>query len=109
MQNLSLRAQDLQCPKRTLLVRRRQEGEATKRARTWLTDFVAGLTKRERETIRRGVRQGINDIGQGHYHGNNADGLRSLANLLGLRFPTACCIQCVAQIGPSVFGTFLPN
>jgi len=60
-------------------VRRMREGEATKRARTRLADFEAGLTKGERETIRRGVRRGINDIEQDHYQEYNADGLRNLA------------------------------
>jgi putative addiction module CopG family antidote len=60
-------------------VRRLQEDEAIKSARTRLTDFEAGLTKREREGIRRGVRQGIKDIEEGRYQEYDADGLRNLA------------------------------
>jgi len=60
-------------------VRRLQENEAIKSARTRLTDFEAGLTKREREGIRRGVRQGIKDIEEGRYQEYDADGLRNLA------------------------------
>ena len=60
-------------------VRRMQEAEATKSARTWLTDLEAGLTQGEREGIRRGVRQGIKDIEEGRYEVYNADGLRGLA------------------------------
>ena len=48
-------------------VRRLQEDEAVKSARTRLADFEAGLTRGEREGIRRGVRQGIKDIEEGRY------------------------------------------
>jgi Arc/MetJ-type ribon-helix-helix transcriptional regulator len=60
-------------------IRRMQEDEATTSARTWLTDFEAGLTKGGRQGIRRGVRQGIKDIEEGRYQEYNADGLRNLA------------------------------
>ena len=60
-------------------IRRLQEDEAVKSARTRLTDFEAGLTRSEREGIRRGVRQGIKDIDEGRYQECDADGLRSLA------------------------------
>jgi putative addiction module CopG family antidote len=60
-------------------VRRMQEVEATKSARTWLADFESSLTKGERESIRRGVRQGTKDIEEGRYEEYNADGLRNLA------------------------------
>ena len=60
-------------------VRRMQEGEATKSVRTWLTDFESRLTKGERESIRRGVLQGIKDIEEGRYEEYDADGLRNVA------------------------------
>jgi putative addiction module CopG family antidote len=60
-------------------VRRLQDDEAAKNARTRLAGFEAGLTKGEREGIRRGVRQGIKDIEEGRYQEYDADGLRNLA------------------------------
>jgi hypothetical protein len=42
-------------------------------------DVEAGLTPDEREGIRRGVRQGIKDIGDGRYEEYGADGLRGIA------------------------------
>jgi len=61
-------------------VRRMQHGEATRSTQASLTDLESSLTKGERESIRRGVRQGIKDIEEGHYEEYNADGLRNLAN-----------------------------
>src|ERR1017187_1279168 len=63
-------------------VRRLQEDEAVKSARTRLADFEAGLARGEREGIRRGVRQGIKDIDEGRYQEYDADGLRNLAKEL---------------------------
>jgi putative addiction module CopG family antidote len=60
-------------------VRRMQESEAKNNTRTLLTDFESSLTKAERESIRRGVRQGINDVEEGRYEEYNADGLRKVA------------------------------
>jgi putative addiction module CopG family antidote len=60
-------------------VRRMQAVEATKSARTWLADFESSLTKGERESIRRGVRQGIKDVDEGRYEEYDADGLRNVA------------------------------
>ena len=48
-------------------VRRMQESEVKNNTRTWLTDFESSLTKDERESIRRGMLQGIKDIEEGRY------------------------------------------
>jgi antitoxin ParD1/3/4 len=63
-------------------VRRMQEEEAIKKERALLADFESGLTKAEREGIRRGVRQGIKDIETGRYEEYDADGLRALTKKL---------------------------
>jgi putative addiction module CopG family antidote len=63
-------------------VRRLQEDEYVKSAQRRPTDFEAGPTKSEREGIRRGVRQGIKDIEEGHYQEYDAGGLRNLATEL---------------------------
>jgi len=62
-------------------VRRMQEAEAAKKERA-LTEFESRLTRGERESIRRGVQQGIRDIEEGRYEEYDADGLRSLAKEL---------------------------
>jgi len=59
-------------------VRRMQEAEASKRERALLTAFETGLTKTQRESIRRGVRRGIKDIEEGRYEEYDADGLRAI-------------------------------
>jgi putative addiction module CopG family antidote len=60
-------------------IRRLQEDEATKGARTRVANLEAGLTKAGREGVRRGVQQGMKDIEDGHYQEYDADGLRNLA------------------------------
>lgn len=62
-------------------VRRMQEAEAAKNDQS-LIEFESRLTKGERESIRRGVQQGIRDIEEGRYEEFDADGLRSLAKEL---------------------------
>ncbi|MBZ5523482.1 MAG: type II toxin-antitoxin system ParD family antitoxin [Acidobacteriia bacterium] len=63
-------------------VRRMQEEEARRKDRALLSGFESRLTKVERDRIRRGVQQGLQDIEGGRYEEYDADGLRSLANEL---------------------------
>ena len=62
-------------------VRRMQEAEAAKKERA-LVEFESRLTKGQRESIQRGVEEGIRDIEEGRYEQYDADGLRSLAKEL---------------------------
>ena len=63
-------------------IRRMQEAEAAKQDRALLADFEGGLPKNARAGIRRGVRQGIKDIGEGRYEEFDARGLKGLAKEL---------------------------
>jgi putative addiction module CopG family antidote len=63
-------------------IRRMQESEAARTRRAWLAGFEEALPEGERESIRRGVRQGTKDIEEGHYDEFDADGLRGLARSL---------------------------
>jgi len=63
-------------------VRRMQEAEAARKDRAWLAGFEATLPESERESIRRGVQQGIRDVGERRYDEYDADGLRRLARKL---------------------------
>ena len=63
-------------------IRRMQEAEAEKTDRAGLASFEAALPVGERESIQRGVRQGIKDIEEGRYDEYDADGLKSLARSL---------------------------
>ncbi len=63
-------------------VRRMQEEEAVRKERALLSDFESRLTKAGRESIRRGVSQGIKDIEEGRYEEYEEPGLRNLAKKL---------------------------
>jgi putative addiction module CopG family antidote len=63
-------------------IRHMQEAEAAKRDRALLANFEESLPKGEHEGIRRGVRRGIKDIGEGRYQEYDADGLKGLAREL---------------------------
>jgi len=60
-------------------IRHMQEADAARADRARVEDFEAGLTKGQRAGIRRGVRQGILDMGAGRYEVYDADGLRGVA------------------------------
>ena len=47
-----------------------------------LVDIESRLTKTDREKIRRGMAQGINDFKEGRYQEYDEDGLRNLAHEL---------------------------
>jgi hypothetical protein len=47
-----------------------------------LSDFESRLAKTDRESIRRGVRQGIKDVEEGRYEEYDEHGLRNLAKKL---------------------------
>jgi hypothetical protein len=47
-----------------------------------LFDFESRLPKASRESIRRGIKQGIKDMEAGRYEEYDADGLRNLAKTL---------------------------
>jgi antitoxin ParD1/3/4 len=60
-------------------VRRMQEEEAVRKERELLSDFESRLSKAGRESIRRGIKQGIKDVEEGRYEEFDNDGLRNLA------------------------------
>lgn len=62
-------------------VRRMQEAEATRQER-WFAEFETRLTKSQRNSIRKGVGEGIKDVEQGRYDDYDAAGLRGLAKEL---------------------------
>lgn len=63
-------------------VRRMQEQDAVKQERAFFASFESRLTSAGRESIRRRVRQGIEDIEAGRYEEYDADGLKALAEKL---------------------------
>jgi antitoxin ParD1/3/4 len=63
-------------------VRHMQQVEADRKERALLSGFESRLTKAERERIRRGVQQGIQDIEAGRYEEYDGEGLRNLASRL---------------------------
>jgi putative addiction module CopG family antidote len=63
-------------------IRRMQEAEAAKQDQALLANFEVSLPEGGRAGIRRGVRQGIKDIGEGQYEEYTPDGLKDLAKEL---------------------------
>lgn len=60
-------------------VRRMQEEETRRKDRALLSGFESRLSETERDSIRRGVQQGLQDIEEGRFKEYDADGLKNLA------------------------------
>jgi len=60
-------------------IRHMEQADAARMSRARIEDFEAGLTGRQRASIRRGVRRGILDIEAGRYEMHDTAGLRRVA------------------------------